>query len=186
MTSIQQIGPAVKNGSVNEIMDFRRNNTHTISLFVANKPGVLVRIAILFSRRGYNVESLVASPAMQGQFSRITITAQGDPETLDQIVRQLNKLVDVLHATEHMQADVIERELAMVKFRADAEERTEILQITDHFGAKTMDMTEGAMMVQIVGGTGKVDSFLSMIAKFGIIEVVRTGKIWIARGEEET
>lgn len=163
-----------------------RANSHVISLLVADKPGVLVRIALVFSRRGYNVESLVVSPAMYGSFSRMTITVQGDKKILEQIIKQLNKLVDVIHATEHDGSNVIERELALVKLEADDDTRTQLLQIVHHFKAKTVDITDETMAVQLEGTDDKVDAFLKMVEKYGIIEVVRTGKIWMARGAEAT
>src|SRR5215831_14587236 len=105
---------------------------HTISILVRNKPGVLVRVALVFSRRGYNIESLVVSPDVaNGQFSRMTITCSGDPETLEQIIKQLTKLIDVVHAIDHTGQAVIETEIAFVKLRCQIDERTEILQIVE-------------------------------------------------------
>src|SRR6185295_19774098 len=105
---------------------------HTISLLVRNKPGVLVRVALVFSRRGYNIESLVVSADVSnGDFSRMTITCSGDPETLEQIIKQLTKLIDVVHAIDHTGQAVIETEIALVKMRTQLKERTEILQIAE-------------------------------------------------------
>lgn len=173
-----------KDVRVAETLD--RSKTHVISLLVHDRPGVLVRIALVFSRRGYNVESLVVSRAMYGNFSRMTITVEGDPETLDQIVRQLNKLVDVIHATEHIRDNVVERELALVKLAATDDTRHAALQIIEHFKGKTVDITDSTLSVQIAGNADKIDAFLRMAEKHGLIEVVRTGKIWMARGEEAT
>src|SRR3990167_7843113 len=93
---------------------------HTISVFVANKPGVLVRTALVFARRGFNIESLVVSPSLDGHYSRMTITANGDPETLDQIIKQVGKLIDVLNVTDHTDQNIIEKEMALIKIAASA------------------------------------------------------------------
>ena len=108
----------------------------TISIYVNNKPGVLMRLSQTFARRGYNIDSLVVSPAVDHQFSRITVVVQGDPETLDQILRQLNKLVDVVHASHHDPKQSVERELAIFKLLVGPEKRSEILQVVDVFRAK--------------------------------------------------
>jgi acetolactate synthase-1/3 small subunit len=160
--------------------------SHTISIYVANKPGVLVRVAQVFARRGFNVDSLVVSPAIDGNFSRITITAQGNPENIDQINKQVAKLIDVIHVSEHNQANVLEKELALIKIAVTNENRTEILQIIDHFKAITVDFSHASMIVQVTGSTEKLDSLMSMLEKYEILEVVRTGKILMARGEEVT
>ena len=117
-------------------------NSHTISLFVMNKPGVLYRITMVFARRAFNIESLVVSAAMDGKFSRITITAKGNPATLEQIIKQCSKLVDVIHAEEYSSENTLEQELALIKVKANASLRSEVLQIVDHFKARTVDFSE--------------------------------------------
>ncbi|NNL84842.1 MAG: acetolactate synthase small subunit, partial [Myxococcales bacterium] len=102
--------------------------THTLSVFVNNKPGVLVRVALVFSRRGYNIESLVVSPAARGEFSRMTIVCTGDRETLEQIIKQLSKLIDVVHAVDHTGDDAVETEIALIKIESDLSDRTQVLQ----------------------------------------------------------
>jgi len=159
---------------------------HTISLVVNNKPGVLIRIALVFSRRGYNLESVVVSSAKDPRFSRMSLVASGDPKTLDQILKQLNKLVDVIHATDHTGHNKIERELAMIKIACTPEERTQILQITDHFKCESVDMTSGTMTFEITGSSAKLDAFLGMLDNFNVIESVRSGKLIMMRGREET
>ncbi len=163
-----------------------RANTHTISVLVANKPGVLVRLAQVFSRRGYNIDSLVVSPTQGGDTSRITITAKGDLETLEQIIKQAGKLVDVLHATDHTGESVIDKELALVKVQAPDEKRTPILQICNHFKAETLDFASESLVIQVTGSTEKLDALVEMLTPYGIIELVRTGKILMARGKELT
>lgn len=160
--------------------------THTFSFLVANKPGVLVRIAQIFARRGYNIDSLVVSSGMDGRYSQMTITAMGDPEVIGQIVKQTSKLIDVLHATEHLGDNVIQRELAMIKVTVTSQTRTEILQLVDHFKAHTIDFTQESLIVLVTGDTEKVDAFVDMLRKYGIREIVRTGKLVMARGLIET
>lgn len=159
---------------------------HTLSVYVTNKPGVLARIAQVFARRGFNIESLVVSPANDGTFSRMTIGVSGDPERLEQIISQVNKLIDVIRCVDHTGDDAIVRELAMVKIRCAAKERFEALHIVEHFSCKTVDLTESSMVIMASGDSAKVDAFISMIRKFEVIELVRTGKVVMARGETAT
>lgn len=167
---------------------------HTISLLVRNKPGVLVRVSLVFSRRGYNMESLVVSPAISvagldaapGEFSRMTITCSGDPDTLEQIIKQFEKLIDVVHAIDHTGQAVIESELVLVKLKAGLKERTEILQIAENFKAKVVDFGANSMILRAAGETDKLDAFVGLLKPFGIIELVRSGKILMARGLDET
>ena len=163
-----------------------RTNTHTISILVANKPGVLVRLSQVFSRRGYNIDSLVVSPTQGGETSRITITAQGNPENIDQINKQVAKLVDVLNISEHEHENVLEKELALIKVKATNENRTEIIQLVNHFKAQTVDFTNISLIIQITGNTEKLDAFITMLKPYGILELVRTGKILMTRGEKPT
>ncbi|HAR67470.1 MAG TPA: acetolactate synthase small subunit [Lentisphaeria bacterium] len=159
---------------------------HTISLLVNNKPGVLIRIALVFSRRGYNVDSLVVSPAKEERFSRMTITASGDEQILEQIIKQLNKVVDVLHATDHTTHSVVERELALVKVSCPISTRTELLQLAEHFKAESVDLCEETITLQCTGDAGKMDAFITLLQRYDVLETVRTGKILMARGTAET
>jgi acetolactate synthase I/III small subunit len=160
--------------------------THNLSIYVANRPGALVRIAQAFSRRGFNIESLVVSPGATGDFSRMTITAKGDAANLGQIIAQCSKLVDVLACREHTDEEVVARELALGKVAVDASQRGEVLQIADHFRAKTVDLNDKSMVLEATGGSAKLDAMVDLLRKFKIIEVVRTGKVIMARGERET
>ncbi|MBP7830117.1 MAG: acetolactate synthase small subunit [Kiritimatiellae bacterium] len=162
------------------------SDIHTLSVYVANKPGVLARIAQVFARRGFNIDSLVVSSSVDGNFSRMTITAKGDPSGLQQVIEALRKLIDVLHCVDHTGEDIVVRELALVKIKVTAEERTEALQIADHFGAKTVDLTETSMILMVTGTTDKLDAMIGLVKKFQVIELVRTGKVVMARGAEET
>ena len=110
---------------------------HTLSVYVSNKPGALARIAQVFARRGFNIESLVVSPAVDGNFSRMTISCSGDPTGLDQIIKQLSKLIDVLHCIDHTYDESVVKEMGLVKIAVDSEDRSEALQIAEHYGCKT-------------------------------------------------
>lgn len=159
---------------------------HTLSVYVSNKPGALARIAQVFSRRGFNIESLVVSPATDGQFSRMTITCSGNPSGLDQIIKQLFKLIDVLHCIDHTFDESVVKEMGLVKIAVDSEGRSEALQIAEHYGCKTVDLSPDSMILQVVGNPDKIDALEEMIAKFRIIELVRTGKVVMSRGKEMT
>jgi acetolactate synthase-1/3 small subunit len=156
---------------------------HTISIMVRNKPGVLVRVALVFSRRGYNIESLVVSADVtDGEFSRMTITCSGVPETLDQIIKQVTKLIDVVHAYDHTGQFVYETEVALVKIECKLADRTEILQIAELYSAKVVDYGVDSLIVRIVGAAEKIDVFLSLLRNYQIVELVRSGKILMTRG----
>jgi acetolactate synthase-1/3 small subunit len=158
---------------------------HTISVYVNNKPGVLVRVALVFARRGYNIESLVVSPAAQ-DFSRMTITCSGDPETLEQIIKQLSKLVDVVHAIDHTGDAAYETEIALVKIGTGLDQRSQVLQIAEHFTAKVVDYGTDSLVLRVYGSSEKLDAFIALLRPFGIVELVRSGKILMARGLQTT
>jgi acetolactate synthase-1/3 small subunit len=162
------------------------NGAHTLGVYVANKPGVLARIAQVFARRGFNIDSLVVSSSMDGNFSRMTITAKGDRAGLGQIIQALLKLIDVIHCVDHTDEDVVLKELALVKLAVGAENRGEVLQIVDHFGGKTVDLTDRSLILMATGNADKLDALIGLLKKFRIVELIRTGKVVMARGEEET
>ena len=156
---------------------------HTLSILVRNKPGVLVRVALIFSRRGYNIESLVVSPeASDGQMSRMTITCSGDPETLEQIIKQVTKLIDVVHAFDHTGQAVIETEIALVKLKCKIDQRTEILQIAEQYSAKVVDYGPDSLIVRVYGLSDKLDAFLTLLQPYSVVELIRSGKILMTRG----
>jgi len=169
-----------------DVERLEEKHLHTISLFVNDKPGVLVRVALVFARRGYNIESLVVSPSAQGGFSRMTITCSGDPQTLEQMIKQLAKLVDVVHAIDHTGDESYETEVALVKIAAALDERTQILQVIEHYKAKVVDYGADSLMVRVAGSSEKLDSFIGLLQPFGIVELVRSGKILMARGQAIT
>jgi len=170
---------------------------HTLSLFVANKPGVLVRVALVFARRNYNIESLVVSPAVHGDFSRMTVTCSGDPATLEQIIKQLAKLVDVVHATDHTGDDTYETEVALVKIAQPMHQITETLEIVADSGAEVVTHSPDtltlrpygdskSLILRADGGSEKLDAMIELLRPKGLTELVRSGKILMARGLQET
>ena len=162
------------------------NRIHTISLFVHNRPGVLSRVALVFARRGYNIESLVVSPGAQAGFSRMTIACSGDSAILDQIIKQLDKLVDVVRAVDHTGGANYETEIALIKLRCEADERTEILQIAEHFNARVVDYAAASIMLRLYGSSEKLNAMIRLLDDYDMDELVRSGKILMARGIETT
>ncbi len=163
-----------------------KTGIHTISLFVHDRPGVLVRVALVFARRGYNIESLVVSPSAAGGFSRMTMTCSGDPATLDQIIRQLAKLVDVVSAIDHTGDQSYETEIALIKLDVQDDDRTQVLQVAEHFNAKVVDYAQTSIVLRVYGGSEKLDALINLLRAYGISELVRSGKILMARGGSET
>ena len=162
------------------------SHVHTISLFVNNAPGVLVRVALVFSRRGFNIESLVVSPGAEGRFSRMTITCSGEVETLEQIIKQLAKLVDVVHAIDHTGDLAYETEIALIKIESPIEDRTQILQIAQQFKARVVDYGPESIILMAHGGSEKLDALIGLLRPFSISELVRSGKLLMARGKRST
>ena len=158
----------------------------SVSLFVNNKPGVLVRIAQTFARRGYNIDSLVVSNAHDARYSRITVVFQGDHENVDQILRQLNKLIDVVHAIQHGSETSVDREMALFKVEVQPEKRGEVFQVIDVFRAKTVDITDESIIIETTGSSSKIDALERMLSSVGLLEMVRSGKWRMARGLEPT
>jgi len=164
----------------------KRKDTHTISMLVANKPGVLVRVALMFARRGYNIDALVVSPAVDPRYSRMTITAKGDPATLEQIIKQVAKLIDVIHADEHSDVDAIHRELALVKIKSTTANKAVIAKLAKKFHAHIVSENKEALIIEQTGTTEDLDAFEALLKKCGIIEMVRSGKLVMAKGKEST
>ena len=158
----------------------------TIGLLVNDQPGVLMRISQVFSRRGYNIESLVVSSAHDPTASHMTITCSGPAEVLQQIILQLDKLVDVIHARDHGKDQAVERELALFKVACSVAQRTEVLQIAEVFRGKTVDISADTVPVEATGTTEKMDGLEELLSQFDLREMVRTGKIVMARGSEIT
>ena len=154
---------------------------HTISVLVENKFGVLTRVAGLFSGRGYNIDSLNVAPTHDATSSRMTIVTHGDEATVEQIVKQLNKLPDVLKVQDFSQGEFVERELLLVKVGVDSKSRAEVMQITDIFRAKIVDVQPKSLTIEITGTDSKVVKFLDLMNSFGVLEITRTGKAAMPR-----
>jgi acetolactate synthase-1/3 small subunit len=154
---------------------------HTISVQVENKFGVLTRVAGLFSGRGYNIDTLNVGPTEDPNTSRMTIVTRGDDATLEQIVKQLNKLVDVLKVLDFREGEYVARELMLIKVSVTSQTRAEVMQITDIFRAKIVDVQPASLTIELTGDEGKVEKFMDLMKSFGILEVTRTGKVALAR-----
>lgn len=155
---------------------------HTITALVENRPGVLARVSGLFARRGFNIESLAVSITDDVSISRMTIVVGGDHRVLEQITKQLNKLIDVIKVIDYTDMAFVERELAMVKVNAEPKNRSEIMQLVDVFRAKIIDISERSFTIEVTGSVEKVDAMENLLVPYGIQEMVRTGKIAMGRG----
>ncbi len=156
--------------------------THTLSVLVENKPGVLARIASLFSRRGYNIDSLAVGPTEHPEISRMTIVVNVDESPLEQVTKQLNKLVEVIKVVELDTDFSVNRELLLVKVKADAGSRGQVLELVQLFRAKVVDVAADAVTIQIVGNQGKLEDFLRVLEPYGVRELVQSGVVAIGRG----
>ena len=157
---------------------------HTISVLVENKFGVLTRVAGLFSGRGYNIDSLNVAPTQDATASRMTIVTRGDDAIVEQITKQLNKLIDVIKVTDFTGEDVVQRELALVRVNATAENRAELLGIVDIFRCKVVDVSPRSYTLEVTGDQNKIEALLEILQPLGIKEVVRTGRVAIARARD--
>jgi acetolactate synthase-1/3 small subunit len=154
---------------------------HTISVLVENKFGVLARISGLFSGRGFNIDSLNVAPTHDPALSRITVVVRGDDAVLDQINKQLLKLINVIDVVDFKEGQAVERELLLVKLKADSRTRSEIIQIVDIFRAKIINVAQDSVIVEITADEGKSSAFLNLVEPFGILEIARTGKLAMRR-----
>jgi len=155
---------------------------HTLSVLVENKPGVLARIAGLFSRRGFNIDSLAVGPTEHSEISRMTIVVNVEDSPLEQVTKQLNKLVEVIKIVELAGAASVSRELLLVKVKADATTRGQVLEVVQLFKAKVVDVATDAITVQVVGNQDKLEDFLRIVEPFGVRELVQSGMVAIGRG----
>lgn len=160
---------------------------HTLSVLVENRPGVLARTAGLFARRGFNIDSLAVSTTEDPNTSRMTIVVNGPVDILEQISKQLYKLIDVIKVMDHTDDDVVSRELALFKvYAAEAAQRAELMQIVDIFRAKIVDLADKTMMIEATGSEEKIDALERMLAPYGIKEMVRSGRVVLVRGSKAT
>lgn len=157
---------------------------HIVSALVENKPGVLARIATLFAARGFNIDSLAVGETDDPTVSRMTITVRGDEKILEQVEKQLNKLVDVIKVWEYSKVEHVERDLALIKVKANKANRSEILQIVDIFRADIVDVSPETVIIEVTGDEEKILALVNMLKPFGIKEMVRTGIVAMARGGE--
>lgn len=155
---------------------------HTISVLVENEFGVLSRVASLFSGRGFNIDSLSVAPTNEEGLSRMTIVTRGDENILEQITKQLNKLIDIIKVIDFTEGSAIEREMALVKVTAEDESRAEVLRIVDIFRAKIIDVTPKSYTIEATGSPQKIDAILELLRPLGLKELVRTGAVAIGRG----
>ena len=157
-------------------------NVHTLSLLVENKSGVLQRIAGLFGRRGYNIESLAVGPTERPEYSRMTIVVRLEAKPVDQVVRQVQKLVPVIEVKELKPADLIERELLLVKIKTPEQNHAELRAIADTYEAQIVDVSPDALMIEAAGTAAKLDALEERLVKYGIQELCRSGRIALERG----
>ena len=154
---------------------------HTLSVLVEDESGVLTRIAGLFARRGFNIESLAVGPAVQVGISRITMVVPAEEKTIDQLTKQLYKLVNILRVQDISNIPCVERELMLLKVNASASRRSEILEITQIFRARVVDLSESSLIIEVTGDPGKMMAIEQILTPFGITEIARTGKISLTR-----
>jgi acetolactate synthase-1/3 small subunit len=155
---------------------------HTIAVIVENKSGVLTRIAGLFSRRSFNIDSLSVGATDNPEYSRMTLTVHGDEDVLEQVIKQLSKLINVIRVSELEPAESVERELAVIKVNADRENRGEIMQIVEIFRASIIDVSARSVIIEATGDEEKIDAIVQLLRQFGIKELARTGKVSMVRG----
>ena len=165
---------------------FRTGRRHVLSILVENKPGVLARIAGLFARRGFNIDSLAVGPTDDDSISRITLTVDGAAHPIDQVTKQLHKLVNVIKIRDLEPAEAVARELALFKISADGDSRGQIMEYADIFRGRIVDVSKRSITVEVTGADDKIEAFEQMVRPFGLIEMVRTGEIAVSRGRSAT
>jgi len=155
---------------------------HTLSVLVENKPGVLARVAGLFSRRGFNIDSLAVGITEREDISRITVVADVEDQVLEQVYKQLNKLINVIKVVDLAEEESVHRELALIKVKAAGSQRAEVVEIANIFRAKIVDIGRGTLTIELTGTGGKLEAFEDLLKPYGIAELVRTGVVALARG----
>ena len=157
---------------------------YTVGVLVQNVPGVLARIAGLFSGRGYNIETITAAGTHEKGLTRITLVTTGDERVLSQIIKQLNKLVNVIKVYDFAETEFVDREMALIKVRAELQTRAEVLRIVDIFRAKVVDVSPNYYTLEVTGNEGKIAAIMELLGQIGIVEVARTGKAALARSKK--
>jgi acetolactate synthase-1/3 small subunit len=154
---------------------------HTLSVLVENKFGVLTRVAGMFSGRGFNIDSLNVGPTLDATASRMTIVVRGDDKVLEQVTKQLDKLVDVIDVQDFRDEEYVDRELVLLRVKAGSKTRAEVMQICDIFRAKIIDVQPERLSIEVTGTEGKINKFLLLMERFGITDLTRTGKVALSR-----
>ncbi len=158
-------------------------NLHTISVLVEDKPGVLTRVAGLFAARGFNIDSLAVGPTEEGGLSRMTLVVNVETKPLEQVTKQLNRLINVIKVLEHEPGEAVERELALIKVRAEGDSRARVLEICDVFRVRVLDVTHKTLTIEATGTPDKLEALTELLRDFGIVELSRTGRVALARGD---
>jgi len=166
--------------------NLRTGRKHILSILVENKPGVLTRVAGLFARRAFNIDTLAVGPTDDETISRITLTLDGAVHPIDQVTKQLHKLINVLKIRDLEPQETLARELALFKLAVDGPQRAEVLQLCEIFGGRVVDVAKRSLVVELTGTDEKIEAFEALVRPFGLIEMARTGEIAIARGRTET
>lgn len=156
---------------------------HTLSVLVEDRPGVLARVAGLFAARGFNIHSLAVGTTEEPGFSRMTIVVDVEPERLEQVVKQLNKLINIIKVQELEAGESVERELVLVKVRAEDDARARVIEIADIFRARVLDVSHQTLTIEATGTPDKIEALLELLSAFGVVEMARTGRIALGRGE---
>jgi len=166
--------------------NLKTGRKHILSILVENKPGVLTRVAGLFARRAFNIDTLAVGPTDDPAISRITLTLDGAVHPIDQVTKQLHKLVNVLKIRDLEPEETLARELALFKLAVDGPQRSEVLQLCEIFGGRVVDVAKRSLVIELTGSDDKIEAFEALVRPFGLIEMTRTGEIAIARGRSET
>lgn len=159
-------------------------NRHVISVLVENKPGVLARVAGMFSGRAFNIHSLAVAPTMDTDYSRMTIVTHGSEQIMEQILKQLRKLINVVKVQDLTLGDYVDREMILIRLKATAAKRAEILRITDIFRGKVVDVSHDTITIEVSGAEGKIEAIIELLAPLGIVELIRTGTIAVPRAKK--
>jgi len=165
---------------------YRTGRKHVLSILVENKPGVLTRIAGLFARRGFNIDTLTVGPTDDPEYSRLTLTVDGALHPIDQVTKQLHKLINVLKIRDLEPADTVARQLALFKVAAEGQQRAEVLQLCEIFRGKVVDVTRKSLIIELTGTVEKIEALEAQLRPFGLVEMMRTGELAIARGRQAT
>jgi acetolactate synthase I/III small subunit len=160
------------------------NDRHVISVLVENKPGVLARVSGMFSGRAFNIHSLAVAPTMDTDYSRMTIVTHGSQQIIEQIIKQLRKLINVVKVQDLTQGDYVDREMILIRVKATTQKRAEVLRITDIFRGKVVDVTHDTITLEVSGVQGKIEAIIELLNPIGIMELIRTGTVAIPRGKK--